>query len=286
VPGCIGRGKRGINASSDDLYGSFADRVFRLLDREAVNGGARDFAGTSSSLPGDVTHPRDFAAMMRIVRVAVVERLMDGGVTIIDPERTYVDWGVTVGPGTTLFPDTYLEGVTILGKDCVIEPNVKITDSTLADAVTVKMCSVITESAVEHGAQIGPFAHLRPKTHLGKGVKIGNFVEVKKTTIGERSKASHLSYLGDAQIGKEVNVGAGTITCNYDGVDKHTTIIGDGVFIGSDTQFIAPVTVGDNSLIGAGSTITKDIPPDSLAVARSKQVTIPGRGVKSRKKHI
>jgi acetyltransferase-like isoleucine patch superfamily enzyme len=276
----------GINVSSDDSDGSFADRVFRLLDREAVNGGARDFAGTSSRLPGDVTHPRDFAAMMRIVRGAVVERLMDGGVTIIDPERTYVDWGVTVGRGTTLFPDTYLEGVTILGKDCVIEPNVKITDSTLADAVTVKMCSVITESAVEHGAQIGPFAHLRPKTHLGKGVKIGNFVEVKKSTIGQGSKASHLSYLGDAQLGKDVNVGAGTITCNYDGINKHTTTIGDGVFIGSDTQFIAPVTVGDNSLIGAGSTITKDIPPDSLAVARSKQVTIPGRGVKSRKKHI
>jgi bifunctional UDP-N-acetylglucosamine pyrophosphorylase/glucosamine-1-phosphate N-acetyltransferase len=223
--------------------------------------------------------------MMGSVRGIVAERLMDRGVTIVDPERTYVDWDVTVGPGTTLYPDTYLEGVTSLGKDCVIEPNVKITDSTLGDAVTVKMCSVITESVVEAGAQIGPFAHLRPKTHLGRGVKIGNFVEVKKTTIGQGSKASHLSYLGDARIGKDVNVGAGTITCNYDGVEKHTTTIGDGVFIGSDTQFIAPVIVGDDSLIGAGSTITKDVPPDSLAVARSKQVTIPGRGVKSRKKH-
>ena len=147
------------------------------------------------------------------------------------------------------------------------------------------MCSVITESVIEAGAQVGPFAHLRPKTHLGRDVKIGNFVEVKKSTIGKGSKASHLSYLGDSQIGKDVNVGAGTITCNYDGINKHTTTIGDGVFIGSDTQFIAPVSVGDNALIGAGSTITKDVPPDSLAVARSKQVIIPGKGVKSRKQH-
>ncbi len=210
---------------------------------------------------------------------------MDAGVTIIDPERTYVDWGVTVGSGTTLSPDTYLEGATTVGAGCMIEPTVKITNSEIGDGVTVKMCSVITESVVESGVQIGPFAHIRPKTRLGRDVKIGNFVEVKKSTIGKGSKASHLSYLGDAQIGKHVNVGAGTITCNYDGVDKHTTTIGDGVFIGSDTQFIAPVSVGDNALIGAGSTITKDIPPDSLAVARSKQVTIPGKGVKSRKQH-
>ncbi len=274
----------GIGATPDDLDGSFADLVFSLLDREVRTGGAGDFAASTPHVPGDVTFPRDFAAAVRIARTAVVGRLMDHGVTVIDPERTYVDWGVTVGSGTTLLPDTYLEGVTTLGRDCVIGPNAKITDSTLGDAVIVKMCSVITESVAENGAQIGPFAHLRPKTHLGRDVKIGNFVEVKKSTIGQGSKASHLSYLGDAQIGKGVNVGAGTITCNYDGIKKHTTTIGDGVFIGSDTQFVAPVVVGDNSLIGAGSTITKDIPPDSLAVARSKQVTIPGRGVTSRKK--
>jgi bifunctional N-acetylglucosamine-1-phosphate-uridyltransferase/glucosamine-1-phosphate-acetyltransferase GlmU-like protein len=271
----------GIKGQSGDRGGPFADRVFKLLD----SGKARDYAGDRCCLPGDITVPQDFAAAARAVRGAVAERLMDAGVTIIDPERTYVDWGVAVGSGTTLSPDTYLEGATTVGAGCVIEPSVKITNSEIGDGVTVKMCSVITESVVESGVRIGPFAHIRPKTRLCRDVKIGNFVEVKKSTIGKGSKASHLSYLGDAQIGKDVNVGAGTITCNYDGIDKHVTTIGDGVFIGSDTQFIAPVSVGDNALIGAGSTITKDIPPDSLAVARSKQVTIPGKGVKSRKQH-
>jgi bifunctional UDP-N-acetylglucosamine pyrophosphorylase/glucosamine-1-phosphate N-acetyltransferase len=189
-----------------------------------------------------------------------------------------------VGQGTTLYPDTYLEGKTEIGKNCVIEPNVKIVDSKLADEVLVKMCSVITDSIVGRRVQIGPFAHLRPKTRLEQDVKIGNFVEVKKSVIDAGSKASHLTYIGDAKIGKQVNVGAGTITCNYDGVNKHVTEIGDGVFIGSDTQFIAPVSVGEYSLIGAGSTITKDVPPNTLAVSRTKQVNLPDRGVKSRKK--
>ena len=275
----------GIRAVSDDSAGTFADRVFRLLDGAVPGGRVRDFVPRRPHLLGDVTSGREFAAAARAIRAVVVERLMDGGVTIIDPERTYVDREVTVGPGTTLFPDTYLEGKTSLGARCVIEPNVKITDSSLGDGVLVKMCSVITESVVEAGAQIGPFAHLRPKTHLGRDVKIGNFVEVKKSTLGEGSKAGHLSYIGDAHIGTRVNVGAGTITCNYDGIGKHVTTIGDGVFIGSDTQFVAPVTVGDYSLIGAGSTITKDVPPNALAVSRAKQVNLPDKGVKSRKKH-
>ncbi len=275
----------GIGAVPGDSGGTFADRVFRLLEKASRSGRVRDFVTRRPHPPGDVSRPRDYAAAARAVRAALVERLMDAGVTIIDPERTYVDWGVTAAPGTTLYPDTYLEGATTLGAGCIIEPNVKITDSSLGDNVVVKMCSVITESAVGAGAQIGPFAHLRPKTRLGRDVKVGNFVEVKKSTIGDGSKASHLSYIGDAQIGTRVNVGAGTITCNYDGVNKHATVIGDGVFIGSDTQFIAPVTVGDYSLIGAGSTISKDVPPDALAVGRARQVNLPGRGVKSRKKH-
>lgn len=270
-----------IEGKTGGRDGSFCDRVFDVLDGAT----ARDWAAKGSELPGDITVARDFAAASRAARTAIADRLMDAGVTLIDPERTYVDWGVGVGVGTTLFPDTYLEGATTVGAGCVIGPTVKITDSTVQDGVAVKMCSVITESVIESGAQIGPFAHIRPKTRLGRDVKIGNFVEVKKSTIGPGSKASHLSYLGDAQIGAGVNVGAGTITCNYDGIKKHTTTIGDGVFIGSDTQFVAPVVVGDHSLIGAGSTITKDVPPDSLAVARSKQVIIPGRGVKSRKEH-
>jgi bifunctional N-acetylglucosamine-1-phosphate-uridyltransferase/glucosamine-1-phosphate-acetyltransferase GlmU-like protein len=274
-----------IRTAPDDPAADFSGRVFSALKGAAPAAAAADYDPDRQVPVGDVTSARDFAAALRAIRAAVAGRLMDGGVTIIDPDRTYVDWGVTVGPGTTLYPDTYLEGATSLGDGCVIEPNVKITDSTLGRGVLVKMCSVITESVIDDETQIGPFAHLRPKTHLGRGVKIGNFVEVKKSTVGEGSKASHLSYIGDALIGARVNVGAGTITCNYDGVAKHTTTIGDGVFIGSDTQFIAPVTVGDNSLIGAGSTITKDVPPDALAVSRAKQVNLPGRGVKSRKKH-
>jgi bifunctional N-acetylglucosamine-1-phosphate-uridyltransferase/glucosamine-1-phosphate-acetyltransferase GlmU-like protein len=263
---------------------TFEDRMFSLIQYAAQKQGAvRDFVPAVPGEAADVRSPRGFAAALASIRLTIVDRLMDEGVTVIDPARTYVDAGVVVGEGTTLYPDTYLEGKTRLGKGCVIEPNVKIVDSVLADNVLVKMCTAITESSVGRGVQIGPFAHLRPKTELMDEVKIGNFVEVKKSTIGKGSKASHLSYIGDAKVGAAVNVGAGTITCNYDGVNKHLTQIGDGVFIGSDSQFVAPVVVGEYALIGAGSTITKDVPPNALAVGRARQINIPDRGVKSKK---
>ena len=219
-------------------------------------------------------------------RERVVERLMDAGVTVIDPERTYVDDSVTVGEGTVLYPDVYLEGETVIGKGCVIDPNVKIVDSKLGDGVKVLMCTLIIQSSVGDGVSIGPFAHLRPGAQLDENSKVGNFVEIKKSKIGKGSKANHLSYIGDAEIGEGVNVGAGMITCNYDGVNKHKTTIGDNVFIGSDTQLVAPVKLGNNALVGAGSTITKDVPENALAVSRTRQTNIPGKGFLGFKKRV
>jgi bifunctional UDP-N-acetylglucosamine pyrophosphorylase / glucosamine-1-phosphate N-acetyltransferase len=219
-------------------------------------------------------------------RERVIEMLMEAGVTVIDPARTYVDDSVVVGEGTVLYPDVYLEGETVVGKGCVIDPNVKIVDSKLGDGVKVLMCTLIIESSVGDGVKIGPFAHLRPGVVLEENSKIGNFVEIKKSKIGKGSKASHLSYIGDAEIGEGVNIGAGMITCNYDGVNKHKTIIGDNVFIGSDTQLVAPVKLGKNALVGAGSTITKDVPENALAVSRTRQTNILGKGFLGFKKKV
>ena len=216
-------------------------------------------------------------------REAIVERLENKGVRFVDPGRVYISDGASIGAGTLIYPDVYIEGDVSIGADCVIEANVMIRDSALGDGVTVKMCCYITESTVGGGVAIGPFAHLRPGTDLADGAKIGNFVETKKSKIGKGSKVNHLSYVGDSDVGEGVNVGAGTITCNYDGVNKHKTVIGDGVFIGSDTQLVAPVTIGNDALIGAGSTITRDVEPNALAVSRSRQTNYPGRGFRSRK---
>lgn len=211
-------------------------------------------------------------------RERVAKRLMEAGVVVVDPSAVYVDDSATVGEGTILYPNTYIEGDTVIGKGCVIDPSVKIVNSRLGDDVKVLMCTLIIDSTVGDGVTIGPFAHLRPGAELCEGSKVGNFVEVKKSKIGKGSKANHLSYIGDAEIGEGVNVGAGMITCNYDGVNKHKTEIGDNVFIGSDVQLVAPVKLGKNALIGAGSTITKDVPEDALAVTRARQTNLPGKG--------
>jgi len=212
------------------------------------------------------------AAASSVIRRRINEALMLSGVTIIDPLCTYIGSQVRIGPDTIVHPNVHISGKTAIGRGCVIEPSVVIRDCTIADHVTIKAGSVLTESTVGEEAAIGPMAHLRPASELGPHVKIGNFVETKKIVMGEGSKASHLTYLGDSTIGRDVNIGCGTITCNYDGVKKHRTVIGDGVFVGSDVQFVAPVTVGANSLIAAGTTVTQDIPPDSLALARTPQV--------------
>ncbi len=210
--------------------------------------------------------------------------LMLSGVTMVDPAATYVEAGVEVGADTVIYPNVHLSGRTVIGCGCTIEPGVIIRDCSIGDNVTIKSGSVLAESSVGADAAIGPMAHLRPGSDLGPHVKIGNFVETKKVVMGEGSKASHLTYLGDAEIGSGVNIGCGTITCNYDGVRKHRTVIGDNVFVGSDVQLVAPVVVGSGSLIAAGTTVTIDVPPDSLAIARTPQVNKEGWVKKQREK--
>jgi bifunctional UDP-N-acetylglucosamine pyrophosphorylase/glucosamine-1-phosphate N-acetyltransferase len=201
---------------------------------------------------------------------------MLSGVTIIDPKTTYVDRMVEIGRDTILYPNCSLQGKTRIGERCIIESNSNISDSIIGNEVTIRSSSVVTESKVEEGASIGPLAHLRPLSEVKTGARIGNFVEVKKSVIGKGTKASHLAYIGDSILGKEVNIGAGTITCNYDGFEKHQTIIGDRVFVGSNVELVAPVKVGNNSSIGAGTTVTKDVPEGALAISRVKQKNIEG----------
>ncbi|MEW6184012.1 MAG: bifunctional UDP-N-acetylglucosamine diphosphorylase/glucosamine-1-phosphate N-acetyltransferase GlmU [Bacillota bacterium] len=238
--------------------------------------------------PGEfsgVNDRKQLAAAERIIRHRVVDALMDDGVTVLDPAVTYIDPGVEVGRDTIIYPFTFLEGNTIIGEDGRIGPWVRITDSRLGDDVTVQN-SVITGSVVESGVKIGPFAYIRPESVIGPGAKIGDFVEVKKSVIGKGSKVPHLSYIGDAEIGRNVNIGAGTITCNYDGRKKWPTVIEDDVFVGSNTNFVAPVRVGKGAYIGAGSTITKEVPPQALGIARARQTNLPERGKKRDKKAL
>lgn len=201
--------------------------------------------------------------------------LMQSGVTMIDPGSVFVDRQVVIGADTVILPHTLIEGETVIGSGCEIGPFVRITNSTVGNGVSIESTS-INEAYIDDKCNIGPFAYLRPGTRLGTGVKIGDFVEIKNSVIGADSKIPHLSYIGDAQVGKSVNIGAGTITCNYDGANKHPTVLEDGVFVGSNTNLVAPVRVGKDSVTGAGSTITRDVPPDTLAVERARQRNLEG----------
>jgi bifunctional UDP-N-acetylglucosamine pyrophosphorylase / glucosamine-1-phosphate N-acetyltransferase len=218
----------------------------------------------------------ELAEVSRMVRQQKNEELMAAGVTLIDPATTYIDVDVQIAADTVIHPCVFIEGSTRIGAACEIHAGARLVNSTLGDRVVVKNHTVITDSEVAAGATVGPFAHVRPDTHIGADARIGNFVELKNTTIGVKSKANHLSYLGDSTIGRDVNVGAGTITCNYDGRQKHPTTIGDGAFVGSDTTLVAPVKVGQNAYIAAGSAITDDVPAGALAIARSRQENKPG----------
>jgi bifunctional UDP-N-acetylglucosamine pyrophosphorylase/glucosamine-1-phosphate N-acetyltransferase len=220
---------------------------------------------------------QELAAATRTMKRRINERHMSQGVTLIDPEATYIEPEVKIGRDTIVYPNVYLQGKTTIGEDCVIESTVKILDSTLENGVHLKMGCVVTQSRLGTGADLGPFAHLRPGADLRAGVHVGNFVEVKKSVLHEGVKAGHLTYLGDAEIGAGTNVGAGTITCNYDGVRKHQTIIGEKAFIGSNTALVAPVTVGAGAYVGAGSTITKEVPPGKLGISRARQVNLERR---------
>ena len=218
----------------------------------------------------------ELAEVKRIVRQTRNEELMAAGVTIEDPATTYVDMDVTVGPDTVIHPGVFLQGRTRVGARCELHAGVRIVDSTIGDDATVRNHCVIQGATLADGAQVGPFAHLRPGAVIGETAKVGNFVEIKKSSLGRGSKANHLAYLGDAAIGEGVNVGAGTITCNYDGKRKHATTVGDRVFIGSGAQLVAPVTLGDDAYVGAGSCVTDDVPAGALAVARGRQVVKEG----------
>ncbi|MFZ5453757.1 MAG: bifunctional UDP-N-acetylglucosamine diphosphorylase/glucosamine-1-phosphate N-acetyltransferase GlmU [Thermodesulfobacteriota bacterium] len=225
----------------------------------------------------------ELAAATQTVKRKINARHMDQGVTLIDPEATYIESLVTIGKDTIIYPNVYLQGQTTIGEDCLIEASVKIVDSTLENNVHVKMGSVITQSRLASGVDVGPCAHLRPLTDLRQGVHIGNFVEVKKSVLHEGVKAGHLTYLGDAEVGAKTNVGAGTITCNYDGVKKYKTTIEEGAFIGSNTALVAPVTIGAGAYVGAGSAITKDVPPGKLGISRARQVNLERRLIGKKK---
>src|SRR5690242_260565 len=225
----------------------------------------------------------DLAEVDRIFRDRKRAALLDSGVTIQLPETVLIDPDVSAGEDTVIEPGVQLLGRTKIGERCTIRTGSVLTDALLGDDVTVEPHCVVAESRLDDRVIIGPFARLRPGNHLREGARIGNFVELKKSTIGEGTKAMHLTYLGDAKIGAKSNIGAGTITCNYDGFHKFPTSIGNKVFIGSDTALVAPVRVGDGAYVAAGSTITENVPADALAIARGRQANKPGWAAKKRR---
>jgi bifunctional UDP-N-acetylglucosamine pyrophosphorylase/glucosamine-1-phosphate N-acetyltransferase len=218
-----------------------------------------------------VNDRKQLAALAAVMRGRILDRLMDGGVTVLDPASTYVDDMVEVGADSVLYPGVILEGRTIIGAGSVVGAGCHVSHCRIGDRVKLLPYCVLSEAVVDEGATLGPFCHLRPLSHVGAGAKIGNFVELKKARIGRGAKVPHLSYVGDATLGAEVNFGAGAITCNYDGFTKHETVVGDGAFIGTNASLVAPVTVGEGAYVGAGSVITKDVPPGALAVTRAAQ---------------
>jgi bifunctional UDP-N-acetylglucosamine pyrophosphorylase/glucosamine-1-phosphate N-acetyltransferase len=218
----------------------------------------------------------ELAVLDAMLRDRKCKELMLSGVTIFRPETCVIDAGVEVAPDTVIEPFVQLLGETRIGTDCHIRSYSVIHNSTLGDGVLVRPGCILDQSHVSNHAMLGPYSHLRPGSEIGEGAHVGNFVETKKIKLGKGSKANHLSYLGDAEIGAGVNIGAGTITCNYDGVNKHTTIIGDGVFVGSDSTLVAPVRLGNGAYVGAASCVTEDVPDDALALARARQTNKEG----------
>jgi len=231
-----------------------------------------------------VNSRKELAELSAILKTTKNDGLMASGVSIVDPATAWIGPDVVIGPDTVIHPNVYLEGRTRIGSSCEIHAGVRIVDSTIDDGVVINNYCVISESHVATGARVGPFAHIRPQSDIGEGAHVGNFTELKKTRLGRGSKANHLSYLGDAVIGDKVNVGAGTITCNYDGTHKHQTVIEDGAFIGSDSQLVAPVRVGKDAYVAAGSSIVEDVPAGALGIARGKQVNKSGWVEKKKKK--
>ena len=218
-----------------------------------------------------------------LARRRVCQRLLLAGVTLVDPATTYVEDSVVVGAGTVIEPNSVLSGPTTIGGGCHIGPNTIIRDSRIGDGCRI-LASAVEGAVLEDEVTVGPFAHLREGTHLARGVHVGNFAEVKKARLGRGAKMGHFAYVGDAEVGEEVNIGAGTVTCNYDGASKHRTIIGKGAFIGSDTMLVAPVKVGDRAVTGAGSVVTRDVPPETVAVGMPAQARAKRRPAGRRRK--
>src|SRR5438309_2260 len=229
-----------------------------------------------------VNDRKQLATLAAIQRRRILDRHMLAGVTILDPATTYIDDTVTIGADTVIYPHVIVDVASEIGSDCVIGAGCQIRATKLGDRVRLLAYCVMTESVVDHGAVMGPFCHLRPKSHVGENAEIGNFIELKKTTIGRKTKAHHVGYLGDTTIGDNANIGAGTIFVNYDGAAKHTTLVGDGAFVGSNTSIVAPVTIGEGAYVAAGSVITKDVPADALVVERAEQVVKEGWAARRR----
>jgi bifunctional UDP-N-acetylglucosamine pyrophosphorylase / glucosamine-1-phosphate N-acetyltransferase len=266
--------QRDLEAISPDN----AQGEYYLPDLVAMATARRDpivaLPAPQTTVSGVNTHAQ-LAAAAAVLRTRIVERLMESGVRVIDPAAVYLDADVRVEPGAVLYPGVHLERGTVVAADAVVGPDVYAAGSTIGERSRV-WYSVLRDAEVGDGCEVGPFASLRPGTVLRRGAKLGTFVETKKTVVGEGSKVPHLSYMGDATIGAGSNIGAGTITCNYDGFAKYETTIGDGVFVGSDTMLVAPVTIGDGAMTAAGSVITSDVEPGALGIARGRQRNVSG----------
>lgn len=277
------------------IYCFRTEALFSRLDRLSANRSTGEFyltdiaallvadgervIATAAPEVDEVLGANTIAEMMHLdaaMRLATARRLMASGVTIQRPDTCVIDAHVVVGADTVIEPFVQLLGTTRIGGDCRIRSYSVVRDSELGERVLLRNGCILEDARVAKGAQLGPYAHLRPGSDIGEEAHLGNFVETKKVRLGRGSKANHLSYLGDAVIGDGVNIGAGAITCNYDGVHKHVTTIGDGVFVGSDSTLVAPLTLGDGAYVAAGSCITDDVPADALALGRSRQVTKPG----------
>lgn len=222
----------------------------------------------------------DLAVVEKIMSNQINQKHLDNGVRLVRPDLSYIEETVQIGQDTVIDPNCHLQGQTVIGQNCQIESGVYIKDCIIGDNVIIKANSYLESSTVENACEIGPMAHLRPKSVLKAKAKVGNFSETKNAVIGEGSKVNHLSYIGDTDMGPGVNIGAGTITCNYDGQKKHRTVIGEHCFVGSNVNFVAPVDIKPYSKIGAGSTITKEVPEGSLAIARARQVVLENKGIK------
>ncbi|NOK34002.1 UDP-N-acetylglucosamine diphosphorylase/glucosamine-1-phosphate N-acetyltransferase [Corallococcus exercitus] len=257
-----------VNAQGEYYLTDLVEMAAKQGPVGAVDADATETAGVNDKV--------ELAARARVLQQRINEAHMRAGVSIQDPATAYIEEGITIGTDTEVGPSVSLMAGTVIGKNVTIGQGSVLTASHVADGTHIKPYSVLEEARVGERCIIGPFSRLRPATELAEEVHLGNFVETKKARIGKGSKANHLTYLGDANIGAGCNIGAGTITCNYDGVNKHLTELGDGVFIGSDSQLVAPVKVGDGGYVGAGTTVTKNVPPGSLAVSRAPQVVKEG----------